>query len=81
MGTPRDNNGGDRLKSKKKKINHSQLGADFVAPEFESSWSWFIIVAAGCSNVRKNDENLIILTIFHQNLMFFDQKLMEIDQN
>lgn len=37
---------------KKKKTNHSQLGADFVAPEFESSWSWFIIVAAGFSNVR-----------------------------
>lgn len=55
MGTPRDNNGAaaDGLKSKKKKINHSQLGADFKAPEFESSWSWFIIVAAGCSNVRK----------------------------
>lgn len=54
MGKPgEDNEAVDAKKAKKKKINHSQLGADFVAPEFESSWSWFIIVAAGCSNVRK----------------------------
>lgn len=41
----------------KKKINHSKLGSDFVPPEFgsnNSGWGWFICVAAGCSNVRKN---------------------------
>lgn len=37
----------------KKKINHSKLGPDFVPPEFSTGWGWFICVAAGCSNVRK----------------------------
>jgi hypothetical protein len=41
-----------RKKTKKRK-NHSQLGADFVAPEFSTGWGWLICLGAGFSNVRK----------------------------
>lgn len=55
------------LKKKKKKINHSKLGPDFVAPEFETGWGWFICVAAGFSNVslklNKSDKIFIELKI------------------
>lgn len=36
---------------KKKRKNHSQLGADFVAPD--GGYGWFICFAAGFSNVRR----------------------------
>jgi len=35
---------------KKKKINHSDLGPDFVAPD--GGFGWIVCVAAGLSNVR-----------------------------
>lgn len=35
---------------KKKKINHSDLGPDFVAPD--GGFGWMVCVAAGLSNVR-----------------------------
>lgn len=38
-------------KMKKKRKDHSQLGADFVAPD--GGFGWFICFAAGCSNVSE----------------------------
>lgn len=46
-----DNNVEARSKVKKKRKNHSQLGADFVAPD--GGFGWLICFAAGFSNVRK----------------------------
>lgn len=37
-------------KCKKKRRNHSQLGANFRAPD--GGFGWFICLAAGCSNVN-----------------------------
>lgn len=47
-------NGASKMKpSPKLKRNKCDLGPDFVAPD--GGWAWFVLVAAGCSNVSKND--------------------------
>lgn len=45
-------------KVKKKRMNHSQLGADFVAPD--GGFGWFICLAAGVSNVRAAPASFLI---------------------
>lgn len=47
-------NGASKKKSHpKQKPNKCDLGPDFVAPD--GGWAWCVLIAAGCSNVSKND--------------------------
>lgn len=47
---------------KKKRKNHSQLGADFIAPD--GGYGWLICMAAGASNVRSINEKLLIVFLY-----------------
>lgn len=49
-GSHDDFSGKSPQKDKKKRKNHSQLGADFVAPD--GGYGWFVCLGAGASNVR-----------------------------
>ena len=33
-------------------VNKCSLGNDFIAPD--GGWGWFVVIAAGCSNVSYN---------------------------
>lgn len=39
----------NKANAKKKKINKSDLGINFVAPD--GGWGWLVLIAAGFSNV------------------------------
>lgn len=39
----------DKSQKKEKRRDKSDLGPNFVAPD--GRWGWFVVVAAGCSNV------------------------------
>lgn len=40
----------DKNHKKEKRRDKSDLGPNFVAPD--GRWGWFVVVAAGCSNVN-----------------------------
>lgn len=47
-------NGTSKLKpNPKPRRNKCDLGPDFVAPD--GGWGWAVLIAAGCSNVRKKN--------------------------
>ena len=54
--------GSDKKSVKKVRKNHSQLGADFVAPD--GGFGWLVCMAAGFSNV--NDKILRNFESFNQ---------------